>query len=151
MTNIQGLVPTADDVTVPTADDVYDILRNVIDPELGSDIVDLGMVKGASVGADGTAKITIALTTMGCPLRAQIKQDAVLRVGELAGINDVKVDWTVLTSEEKANTMAKARQRIAENPSDTAVGINTRVLLIASGKGGVGKSCLLYTSPSPRD
>lgn len=132
MTNIQG--------PVPTADDVYDILRNVIDPELGSDIVDLGMVKGASVGADGTAKITIALTTMGCPLRAQIKQDAVLRVGELAGINDVKVDWTVLTSEEKANTMAKARQRIAENPSDTAVGINTRVLLIASGKGGVGKS-----------
>lgn len=148
MTNIQGpvptaddvTVPTADDVTVPTADDVYDILRNVIDPELGSDIVDLGMVKGASVGEDGTAKITIALTTMGCPLRAQIKQDAVLRVGELAGINDVKVDWTVLTSEEKANTMAKARQRIAENPSDTAVGINTRVLLIASGKGGVGKS-----------
>ena len=67
---------------MPTADDVYGILRNVIDPELGSDIVDLGMVKGASVGADGTAKITIALTTMGCPLRAQIKQDAVLRVGD---------------------------------------------------------------------
>ncbi len=125
---------------MPTSDEVYDILRNVIDPELGSDIVELGMVKGASVGEDGTAAITIALTTMGCPLRAQIKQDAVLRVGELAGITDVKVDWTVLTSEEKAATMAKARQRIAENPPDTAVGINTRVLLIASGKGGVGKS-----------
>ena len=125
---------------MPTSDEVYDILRNVIDPELGSDIVELGMVKGATVGEDGTAAITIALTTMGCPLRAQIKQDAVLRVGELAGITDVKVDWTVLTSEEKAATMAKARQRIAENPPDTAVGINTRVLLIASGKGGVGKS-----------
>ena len=125
---------------MPTSDEVYDILRNVIDPELGSDIVELGMVKGASVGEDGTAAITIALTTMGCPLRAQIKQDAVLRVGELAGITDVKVDWTVLTSEEKAATMAKARQRIAENPPDTAVGISTRVLLIASGKGGVGKS-----------
>ena len=125
---------------MPNSDEVYDILRNVIDPELGSDIVELGMVKGATVGEDGTAAITIALTTMGCPLRAQIKQDAVLRVGELAGITDVKVDWTVLTSEEKAATMAKARQRIAENPPDTAVGINTRVLLIASGKGGVGKS-----------
>ena len=125
---------------MPTSDEVYDILRNVIDPELGSDIVELGMVKGATVGEDGTAAITIALTTMGCPLRAQIKQDAVLRVGELAGITDVKVDWTVLTSEEKAATMAKARQRIAENPPDTAVGISTRVLLIASGKGGVGKS-----------
>ena len=134
MTKVQGTA------AVPSADEVYDILRNVIDPELGSDIVDLGMVKGASVGEDGTATITIALTTMGCPLRAQIKQDAVLRVGELEGIADVKVDWTVLTSEEKAETMAKARQRIAENPPDTAVGINTRVLLIASGKGGVGKS-----------
>ena len=134
MTKIQGTA------AMPTSDEVYDILRNVIDPELGSDIVELGMVKGASVGEDGTAAITIALTTMGCPLRAQIKQDAVLRVGELAGITDVKVDWTVLTSEEKAATMAKARQRIAENPPDTAVGINTRVLLIASGKGGVGKS-----------
>lgn len=134
MTRIQGTA------AVPSADEVYDILRNVIDPELGSDIVDLGMVKGASVGEDGTATITIALTTMGCPLRAQIKQDAVLRVGELEGIADVKVDWTVLTSEEKAETMAKARQRIAENPPDTAVGFNTRVLLIASGKGGVGKS-----------
>ena len=134
MTKIQGTA------AMPTSDEVYDILRNVIDPELGSDIVELGMVKGATVGEDGTAAITIALTTMGCPLRAQIKQDAVLRVGELAGITDVKVDWTVLTSEEKAATMAKARQRIAENPPDTAVGISTRVLLIASGKGGVGKS-----------
>ena len=144
MTKIQGTAQehAAESAagTVPTSDEVYDILRNVIDPELGSDIVDLGMVKGASVGEDGTATITIALTTMGCPLRAQIKQDAVLRVGELAGIADVKVDWTVLTSEEKAETMAKARQRIAESPPDTAVGINTRVLLVASGKGGVGKS-----------
>ena len=144
MTKIQGTAQehAAESAagTVPTSDEVYDILRNVIDPELGSDIVDLGMVKGASVGEDGTATITIALTTMGCPLRAQIKQDAVLRVGELAGVADVKVDWTVLTSEEKAETMAKARQRIAESPPDTAVGINTRVLLVASGKGGVGKS-----------
>lgn len=144
MTKIQGTAQerAAESAagTMPTSDEVYDILRNVIDPELGSDIVDLGMVKGASVGEDGTATITIALTTMGCPLRAQIKQDAVLRVGELDGIADVKVDWTVLTSEEKAETMAKARQRIAESPPDTAVGINTRVLLVASGKGGVGKS-----------
>lgn len=138
MTKIQGTAQER--AAMPTSDEVYDILRNVIDPELGSDIVELGMVKGATVGEDGTAAITIALTTMGCPLRAQIKQDAVLRVGELAGITDVKVDWTVLTSEEKAATMAKARQRIAENPPDTAVGFNTRVLLIASGKGGVGKS-----------
>lgn len=58
----------------------------------------------------------------------------------MRGITGVEVDWTVLTSEEKAETMARARKRIAENPPDTAISMTTRVLLIASGKGGVGKS-----------
>ena len=48
------------------------ILRGVIDPELGSDIVDLGMAKGAVVTSEGAVTVTIALTTAGCPLRAQI-------------------------------------------------------------------------------
>ncbi len=126
--------------TLPAPEDITDILRGVIDPELGSDIVDLGMLKDVSISADGTARITIALTTMGCPLRAQIKQDAVQRVAALDGIADVKVDWTVLTSQEKAETMARARKRIAENPPATAISMTTRVLLVASGKGGVGKS-----------
>ncbi len=127
-------------VDLATSEDVTAVLRAVIDPELGSDIVDLGMVKNVAVTPQGVAKITIALTTMGCPLRAQIKQDATQRVGTLRGITGVEVVWTVLTSEEKAETMARARKRIAENPPDTAISMTTRVLLIASGKGGVGKS-----------
>jgi ATP-binding protein involved in chromosome partitioning len=60
---------------LPTTDEVMGLLRGVIDPELGSDIVDLGMAKGARVDDDGVVTVTIALTTSGCPLRAQIQKD----------------------------------------------------------------------------
>lgn len=116
------------------------VLRGVIDPELGANIVDLGMVPKASLEDDGTAHVTIALTTMGCPLRAQIKKDVVGRVEQLAGVEKVKIDWTELEQGEKAEVMARARKRVAENPPDNEVSPSTRVVMIASGKGGVGKS-----------
>ena len=123
-----------------TPDDIMAVLRGVIDPELGANIVDLGMVPGTSLEDDGTAHVTIALTTMGCPLRAQIKKDVVGRVEQLPGVNKVKIDWTELEQSEKAEVMAKARKRVAENPPDNEVSPSTRVVMIASGKGGVGKS-----------
>ena len=58
----------------PTVEEVMGLLRGVVDPELGSDIVELGMAKGATVGDDGLVDVTIALTTSGCPLRAQIQR-----------------------------------------------------------------------------
>lgn len=116
------------------------LLRGVIDPELGSDIVELGMAKGATVDAGGLATITIALTTAGCPLRAQIQKDIKARVEGLPGITKVKLDWTELTADEKAAAMAKARWNVAENAPDTEIPSTTKVITIASGKGGVGKS-----------
>ena len=116
------------------------VLRGVIDPELGANIVDLGMVPKTSLDAEGLARVTIALTTMGCPLRAQIKKDVVGRVEQLPGVNKVKIEWTELEQGEKAEVMAKARKRIAENPPDNEVSPSTRIVMIASGKGGVGKS-----------
>ena len=53
----------------------------VIDPELGSDVVELGMVKDAVIDA-GTVTVTVALTTAGCPLRAQLQRDIRTRVGQ---------------------------------------------------------------------
>ena len=116
------------------------VLRGVIDPELGSDIVDLGMAKGATVGADGTVRLTIALTTAGCPLRAQIQKDAKARVASLPGVAAVKIDWTELSAEEKAATMSTARRNAAERAPENEIPPTAKVITIASGKGGVGKS-----------
>ena len=125
---------------LPTVDDVMGVLRGVIDPELGSDIVDLGMARSAVVNPDGLVEVTVALTTSGCPLRAQIQRDVRSRVGDLPGVEKVKIHWSELTQEEKAATMAKARFNVAQNAPDTAVPPTTKVVMVASGKGGVGKS-----------
>ena len=126
--------------TLPTDEDVFGLLRGVIDPELGSDIVDLGMAKAADVADDGLVTVTIALTTAGCPLRAQIKKDIVARVESLPGVTGVKLEWTEMDADEKANAMARARWNVKEAAPDTAVPPTTRVIAVASGKGGVGKS-----------
>jgi ATP-binding protein involved in chromosome partitioning len=119
---------------------VFGLLRGVIDPELGSDIVDLGMAKAASVDPDGTVHVTVALTTSGCPLRAQIQKDVRARIGSLPAVTAVKLHWTELTAEEKAETMSRARLNAASNAPDTEIPATTRVICVASGKGGVGKS-----------
>lgn len=125
---------------LPTSDEIMDVLRGVIDPELGSDIVDLGMAKGATVSEDGEVVVTIALTTMGCPLRAQIRNDTKARIESFPGVTNVSIDWTELSNDEKAATMERARKNAADNAGPTAIPATTRVLAIASGKGGVGKS-----------
>ncbi len=125
---------------LPTTEDLMGVLRGVIDPELGSNIVELGMAKSAKVTDEGLAQITIALTTSGCPLRSQIQKDVKARVLSLPGVEKVKINWDVLNQEEKANVMKVARFNVSQNAPDTAVPSTTRCVLIASGKGGVGKS-----------
>ncbi len=117
-----------------------EVLRGVIDPELGSDIVDLGMAKDASISDSGAVVVTIALTTMGCPLRAQIRNDTKARIASMPGVTEVSIDWTELSSDEKAATMERARKNAADQAGPTAIPATTRVLAISSGKGGVGKS-----------
>ncbi|HVN51351.1 MAG TPA: Mrp/NBP35 family ATP-binding protein, partial [Acidimicrobiales bacterium] len=134
-------VPTDPRVAAPPSpDEVMGLLRGVVDPELGSDIVELGMAKGAEVSSDGRVEVTIALTTAGCPLRAQLQRDVRARVGSLPGVSSVELRWTELTPEEKSAAMAKARWNVREKAPATAVPATTRVLTIASGQGGVGKS-----------
>ena len=118
------------------------LLSDVIDPELGSNIVELGMVKGTEVDPGGQVTVTVALTTMGCPLRAQIQRDVRNRVATLPGVSGVDISWTELSSAGKAKAMAVARRNIAESAPDTEIPVTTKVLLIASGKGGVGKSSI---------
>jgi ATP-binding protein involved in chromosome partitioning len=125
---------------LPTPDDVLSVLRGVIDPELGSDIVELGMARGAEVGPDGSVEVTVALTTAGCPLRAQLQHDVVARVESLPGVTHVRLRWTEMTPEQRSSAMAKARWNVSQRPEDTSVPLGAKVILIASGKGGVGKS-----------
>jgi ATP-binding protein involved in chromosome partitioning len=112
----------------------------VIDPELGSDVVELGMAKGASISDDGAVSVRLALTTAGCPLRAQLQKDVKSRVGSLPGVTSVKIEWSELSQDEKGTAMAQARRNIAERAVQTAIPASARVLMVASGKGGVGKS-----------
>lgn len=117
-----------------------DMMRGVIDPELGSNLVELGMARGAEVSDEGEIRIKIALTTSGCPLRAQIQRDVKARLESLPGVTKVRILWGELTAEEKAAAMAKARFNVAQQAPDTAIPPTTKVLMVASGKGGVGKS-----------
>ena len=134
--------PIPDDVSTagPTTGDVRGGLRGVIDPELGTDIVELGMARAVTIDDDGRVDVTIALTTSGCPLRAQIQRDVRARVADLPGVSSVHLSWDELTAEEKATAMAKARFNVSRNAPDTEIPATTRVLMVASGKGGVGKS-----------
>ena len=122
---------------------VTTMLRGVIDPELGSDIVELGMVRGVAVDPSpegALVTVTIALTTSGCPLRAQIQKDVRTRVLAMEGVATVKLAWDEMNQEEKARAMERARFNVAQREEDSSVGPATKVVLVSSGKGGVGKS-----------
>ncbi|MEP6625801.1 MAG: Mrp/NBP35 family ATP-binding protein [Acidimicrobiia bacterium] len=124
----------------PTADDVRGMLRGVLDPELRASIVDLGMVHDIAIDPDGVVTIHIALTTLGCPLQAEIRREIASKVAGLPGIADVKVRWVEMTPEQKTAAMQRARLNARENAPDTQIPTTTRVLAVSSGKGGVGKS-----------
>jgi ATP-binding protein involved in chromosome partitioning len=125
----------ADDLAITNA------LRGVIDPELGADVVSLGMVKGHEWRDDGTLAVRISLTTAGCPLRAQLMQDVRDHLSPLAGVREVKVSFGEMTPEQKRSLMAQARWKAQERDQVTTdIPLRTRIVAIASGKGGVGKS-----------
>jgi ATP-binding protein involved in chromosome partitioning len=124
----------------PTVDAVRGMLGGVMDPELKASIVDLGMVHDVSVAADGVVTVHIALTTLGCPLQAEIRREIQSKLDGLPGVGEVKVRWVEMTQEQKSAAMQRARLNARENAPDTTIPVTTRVLAVSSGKGGVGKS-----------
>lgn len=76
---------------MPTSEEVMEILRTVEDPELGMDIVDLGLVYEAEV-QDSTAKVTYSLTSMGCPAGPLIAQDMDSAIRQVEGIENVELE-----------------------------------------------------------
>src|SRR5580704_18218642 len=131
--------PEAETRPDPRPDEVLQSLRSVVDPELGDTIVDLGMVRAVTVSGDDVT-VDVALTIAACPLRAQIERDVRGHVAALDWVRDVEVRVASMDAEERAAVMSRARWKAREDAPETAVPATTRVLAIASGKGGVGKS-----------
>lgn len=127
-------------VEPPTVDDVRAALVTVVDPELGADIVTLGMVGPIVIDQHGAVDITVKLTISGCPMRAQIQRDVRDRVQVHPGVTKVTITWGEMTQDERSETMLRARWSAREQAAPTRVATRTRVLAVASGKGGVGKS-----------
>jgi ATP-binding protein involved in chromosome partitioning len=129
-------------VNVPSAEAIKGAMRGVMDPELGDNVVDLGMYRGADVDDAGLVTVHLALTTAGCPLRAQLQRDTSTRVGSLPGVTRVRVKTSEMSKSEKSALMAQARWKVREKASITDIPGRTRVVAISSGKGGVGKSSI---------
>ncbi len=119
-------------------DSVITVLRGVLDPELHRSIVDLGMVGDVTV--DGArVTITIKLTVAGCPLKAEIQNRVSSAVGGLAGVDVVHVTLDTMTDDER-HEMRGSITGVGERSSPFTAEARTHVILVASGKGGVGKS-----------
>lgn len=125
---------------IPTADDIRGSLAAVIDPELGSNIVDLGMVRHVTVDDEGNVDIGVVLTTARCPLRGQIKKDIDHRITTLPGVKSTHISWEEMNAEERKAAMELARYNMSQRTEQSSLATTTQVILVASGKGGVGKS-----------
>jgi ATP-binding protein involved in chromosome partitioning len=121
-------------------DQLRERLAKVLDPELGASIVDLGMVGEIAIDGEGHAVVSISLTTTGCPLRVQIERDvreAALTIDE---VTSVQVSMGVMDADARGALMQRARSFAQERAPLTTIPLLAPVLMIASGKGGVGKS-----------
>ena len=118
---------------------LYELARGVVDPELGADIVELGMLRRLEVGPDGAVVAEVALTVASCPLRKQIESDLKKRLQQHREVNSVEVRVVSMGAEERAKVMSIARKK-AQLDQGVSFDSSTRILAIASGKGGVGKS-----------
>ena len=75
----------------PETEDILEALRDVVDPELGINVVDLGLVYGVTVGEDRLATIDMTLTSAACPLTDVIEDQARAALDGL--VNDFRINW----------------------------------------------------------
>jgi ATP-binding protein involved in chromosome partitioning len=126
---------------LPTTEQVTSALAGVNDPEIGRPITELGMVKSISVGADGLVDVSVYLTVAGCPMRDTITSRVTDAVTALPGVSGARVTLDVMSDEQRKAMQTQLRGGRPEPVIPFAQPASlTKVLAVASGKGGVGKS-----------
>jgi len=125
-----------------TEDQVRQALRNVLDPEIGKPIEDIGMLQGIEVN-DGSVRVHVLITIEGCPLKDRITADVTNALQPL-GVERVEVDLSPMSEQQRTELVTKLRGGAAaaapQQQRQFFVGTDTTVIAVASGKGGVGKS-----------
>jgi ATP-binding protein involved in chromosome partitioning len=121
-----------------------DALRTAIgavqDPELHRSFEDLGMLRDVTIAPDGSVHVQIALTVPGCPLKNTIREDVAEAARTVEGVKAVVVDFSSMSDAERTGVVEKVRGSNIREVTIGRAGSKTRVIGIASGKGGVGKS-----------
>ncbi len=125
---------------MPTREQIEDVLRGVIDPELRKDIVSLGMVRSIEQPEEGRVDVTVSLTTPGCPIRSHFETAVREKVSSL-GVSQVRVAFDVLSDQEKS-TLSQRLGRGQSGLPEGALAAVKNVICVGSGKGGVGKSTI---------
>jgi ATP-binding protein involved in chromosome partitioning len=128
-------------MTAPLLDDVKAALATVDDPEIRRPITELGMVRDVEIGEAGVVAVTVLLTVSGCPMKETLTRDVTAAVSRVAGVAAVRVTLDVMSAEQRSQlqTTLRGGQPAKEIPFARPDSL-TKVLAIASGKGGVGKS-----------
>ena len=125
----------------PNRDDILEALGRVIDPELRKPVTELDMVRDVRVDGPDVA-ITIALTVAGCPLRSSFEEQVNAVLEPLPGVRRVSLSFDVMSPEERQALTEKLRGGVVRRTEGISLDAATRVVAVASGKGGVGKSSL---------
>ncbi|WP_168734676.1 metal-sulfur cluster assembly factor [Deinococcus sp. KSM4-11] len=99
---------------LPSNDQILESLKVVKDPEIPVNVVDLGLIYGVDIDANGAVDITMTLTSVGCPVQDLIRADAEMAVGRLDGVTDVNVEfvWTPPWGPDKMTEDGKRQMRM---------------------------------------
>ena len=130
---------------LPSDTAIHEALSRVQDPELRRSLTELDMVRNVEVADDGRVSVLIALTVPGCPLKAKIEGDITAELRRVEGVTGVLVAFTHMTEDERTALSSRLRGETGgatRERKGLAIDNRTRVIAVASGKGGVGKSSL---------
>lgn len=125
----------------PSRDAILAALAKVIDPELQRPVTELDMVRDVHV-EDGVVSLTIVLTVAGCPLRDSFQRQVESALADVPGVRGFSLSFGVMNAEERQALTAKLRGGSSQRDNTIRIPRECRVIAVASGKGGVGKSSL---------